>query len=126
VPKKGGKENQKEDIEFVRASDWLSWLRSNHDRQSGVWVVFPKKSTNESSLTYQEALDIALAYGWIDISIRKIDERTFGRKFAPRREKSSWSKTNIGRVKLLSKEGRMTKFGLEAYERRLRKVPAGL
>jgi uncharacterized protein YdeI (YjbR/CyaY-like superfamily) len=103
---------------FVSAADWLSWLKSNHDKQSGVWVVFAKKMANVPTLSYEEALDIALAYGWIDISIRKIDEKTFGRKFTPRRPESAWSASNIERAEKLLKNGKMKKWGLEAYKRK--------
>ena len=106
------------ELKFVNASDWSSWLKVNHDMELGVWVVFSKKTTNEPTLTYEEALDIALAYGWIDISIRKIDERRFGRKFTPRRPASVWSQSNIDRAEQLIRDGRMTKRGLAAYNNR--------
>ncbi len=109
---------------LVKAELWRSWLESNHGKQSGVWVVFPKKTVNEPTMSYEEALDIALAYGWIDISIRKIDEKTFGRKFTPRRPESVWSAGNVERARRLIKEGRMAKWGMEAYEKRLTKPRA--
>jgi uncharacterized protein YdeI (YjbR/CyaY-like superfamily) len=94
-------------------------LKENHEREPGVWIVFPKKTSNEKiSFTYEGALDIALAYGWIDVSIRKIDETSYGRKFAPRRPESSWTLGNMERAKKLIEEDRMTKWGLQAYERR--------
>ena len=113
------------ELEHIKSVDWLNWLRANHDKQSGVWVIFPKKGIDDPTISFEEALDIALAYGWIDISIRKIDERTFGRKFTPRREKSAWSETNIKRAQMLKKQGRMTRWGLEAYERRPDNVRKG-
>jgi len=108
----------RKDHPFVKAAEWLSWLKSNHDKQSGVWVVFNKKTANVPTMSFEEALDIALAYGWIDIGIRKIDEKTFGRKFTPRRPESVWSATNIERAEKLLKDGKMTKWGLEVYKRR--------
>jgi uncharacterized protein YdeI (YjbR/CyaY-like superfamily) len=109
------------DHEFVKASDWATWLGENHDKEKSVWVIFPKKSTGETSISFEEALDIALAYGWIDISIRKIDERTYGRKFTPRRPDSSWSASNIENVKRLKRKGKIAKRGLEAFERRTKR-----
>jgi len=106
------------ELDFVDALEWESWLRKNHHKSPGVWVVFPKKSTNEPTISFEEALDIALAYGWIDISIRKIDERKFGRKFTPRRENSSWSQSNIQNVARLKKEGKMTIWGFQAFQKR--------
>jgi len=108
------------EFEFIDALNWESWLKKNHSKAPGVWVIFPKKSTNESTISFEEALDIALAYGWIDISIRKIDERKFGRKFTPRRENSSWSESNIQNVERLKKEGEMTRWGLQAFQNRKR------
>jgi uncharacterized protein YdeI (YjbR/CyaY-like superfamily) len=113
---------KRNEFPLVKTEHWRSWLESNHDKQSGVWVVFPRKVVNESTMSYEEALDIALAYGWIDISIRKIDERTFGRKFTPRRPESIWSTGNVDRARMLIKDGRMTKWGREAYEKRLTKT----
>jgi uncharacterized protein YdeI (YjbR/CyaY-like superfamily) len=115
------KSEKSKELGLVNANEWRSWLKANHHREPGVWVVFPKKSTNEVSMSYEDALDIALSFGWIDISIRKIDERSYGRKFTPRREKSSWTDTNIANVERLKREGKMTKWGLEAYERGKRK-----
>ena len=109
---------------LVKAEHWGSWLELNHDKQSGVWVVFPRKAVNERAMSYEEALDIALTHGWIDISIRKIDEKTFGRKFTPRRPESIWSPGNVERAQRLIKVGRMTKWGLEAYKKQLSKPKA--
>jgi uncharacterized protein YdeI (YjbR/CyaY-like superfamily) len=112
------------EFSLVKAEHWGSWLESNHDKQHGVWIVFPKKAVNEPTMSYEEALDIALAYGWIDISIRKIDERSFGRKFTPRRPESLWSAGNVERAQILIKNGKMTQWGREAYEKRLTKSKA--
>jgi len=112
-------------LDSVKADSWGAWLKRNHSKEPGVWVVFPKKSTNEPSISYEESLDIALAYGWIDISIRRIDERTFGRKFTPRRAESSWTEANIKNAERLKKEGKMTEWGLAAFERRLTKKSQG-
>lgn len=106
------------ELEFVNSLEWENWLKKNHSRETGAWVVFPKKTTNEPALTFEAALDIALAFGWIDISIRKIDKRKYARKFTPRREDSSWSEANVQNVRRLINEGKMTKWGLEAFERR--------
>jgi len=106
---------------YVKAEDWLPWLRSNHNKQPGVWIIFSKKTTGITTLSYEEALDIGLAYGWIDISIRKIDDRSFGRKFTPRRPESVWTPGNVERALKLIREGKMTEWGLEAFQRRLSK-----
>lgn len=109
--------SQKE-LSLVRASDWSCWLKANHDKEPGAWVVFVKKTINGPTLTYEEALDVALAYGWIDIGIRKIDEKRFGRKFTPRRAESNWTQGNIDRAEKLIRDGKMSRRGLEAYNNR--------
>ena len=101
---------------------WRSWLRRNHLRESGIWLVFHRKGTAEASLTYDEALNEALAYGWIDSTIRRIDETRYARKFTPRRPLSIWSKLNIDRVERLTEEGRMTRWGLAAFEKRTSEI----
>jgi uncharacterized protein YdeI (YjbR/CyaY-like superfamily) len=112
------------DRAFVKAEDWNSWLGTNHNKYPGVWIIFPKKKTGITTLSYEEALDIGLAYGWIDVSIRRIDDRTFGRKFTPRRLESVWTRSNVERARKLIKEGKMTKWGLEAFQKRLNKPKA--
>ena len=90
----------------------------NHDKEDGVWLVFFKKDSGVPSISYEEALDEALAFGWIDSLIKKTDERQFARKFTPRRPWSIWSKLNISRVEKLIGEGRMTSMGLAAFKMR--------
>lgn len=100
------------------ASDWRSWLRRNHLSSQGIWLIFRRKNSGSMSLSYDEAMDEALAYGWIDSMIRKLDDRRYARKFTPRRPGSIWSRPNIERVNRLCRERRMTKWGLNAFERR--------
>jgi uncharacterized protein YdeI (YjbR/CyaY-like superfamily) len=88
----------------------------------GIWLVFHRAGSGVSSVSYDEALDEALAYGWIDSMIRKVDEWSYVRKFTPRRPGSIWSKLNIARVERLRREGRMTKWGLEAYNIRTSEI----
>ena len=85
-------------------------------------MVFYKKTIAKTSISYDEAIDEALAYGWIDSIIKKIDDRRYARKFTPRRPGSIWSSPNIERVNRLSREGRMTKWGVEAFEKRTGKI----
>jgi uncharacterized protein YdeI (YjbR/CyaY-like superfamily) len=97
---------------------WRAWLRKHHFTKQGVWLIFHKEGPLRQSLTYQDALDEALAYGWIDSIIKKLDSRTYARKFTPRRPFSIWSKLNIDRVRQLQRQGRMTVWGLNAFTKR--------
>ena len=85
-------------------------------------MAFYKKDSGHVTISYEAAVDEALAFGWIDSVIKKVDEKRFVRKFTPRRPGSVWSKYNLERVKKLRAEGRMTKAGLEAFEKRTGKV----
>ena len=105
-------------LEVKDPTSWRSWLRNNHQTEQGVWLVFRKKGSARKSIDYGDALDEALAYGWIDSTIRRIDDEKYVRKFTPRKPSSIWSKLNIERVERLKAEGRMTKSGLEAYGKR--------
>jgi uncharacterized protein YdeI (YjbR/CyaY-like superfamily) len=109
-------------LQVSESSDWRSWLEKNHDKEEGVWLVFIKKSSGEPSISYEEALDEALAYGWIDSLIKKVDEKRFVRKFTPRRPWSIWSKLNIARVEKLIVDRRMTRWGLAAFEKRTSQI----
>lgn len=100
------------------AAAWRAWLAANHDRQEGVWVILAKKGTTEpTELTYEQAVEEALCYGWIDGLTRGRDERTYRQRYTPRRARSNWSQSNISRVERLMAEGRMAPAGLAAVER---------
>ena len=99
------------------AKGWHDWLDRHHLESPGVWLVFHREGAGKS-ITYSEALSTALAYGWIDSVIKKLDDRRYARKFTPRRPGSVWSKLNIERAKALVREGEMTGWGLQAFERR--------
>jgi len=97
---------------------WRRWLRTNHARSDGVWLVMAKKgTTTPTSLTYDEALDEALCYGWIDGQARSRDATTRLQRWTPRRKRSNWSKRNTGIAERLIKEGRMQPAGLAEIER---------
>ena len=101
---------------FKKASDWKKWLEKNHAKSMGIWLRFFKKGSGIPSVTYAEALDEALCYGWIDSQLQKYDEVSYLQKFTPRRAKSIWSKRNIEHVARLVKEGRMQPAGKREME----------
>lgn len=96
---------------------WRKWLSDNHNKENkGIWLVFYKKGTGKPSLGYEDSVEEALCFGWIDSIIKKIDDEKYCRKFTPRRPESKWSELNKKRVKEAIKEGRMTKHGLAKIE----------
>lgn len=96
--------------------DFRKWLFENHNTLKGIWIVFYKKSSKKFNLLYSEARDEALCFGWIDSTVKKIDEESRKQYFSPRRKKSKWSKFNVIRAENLIKEGIMTEYGLKAIE----------
>jgi len=95
---------------------WRKWLTQNHKKQNEVLLVFFKGEKTRMHLTYDQALDEALCFGWIDSLIKRIDDERYARKFSIRKLKSKWSLTNKAKVESLIKEGRMTTAGLAAVE----------
>jgi uncharacterized protein YdeI (YjbR/CyaY-like superfamily) len=96
---------------------WHAWLEKNHEDPDGVWVHFAKKDSGAVTVTYDEALETALCFGWIDGQLRAHDEKTFVRKFTPRRARSIWSKVNRAKAERLIESGHMRPPGLRAIER---------
>lgn len=103
-------------VSFESASEWAAWLEKNHASASGVWLRFFKKDSGQPTVSYAEALDGALCYGWIDGLKRSHDTVSWIQKFTPRRPKSVWSKINTGHVERLNKLGKMKPAGLAAVE----------
>ena len=99
-------------LTFPSRRGWRQWLAKNHSRSRGVWVRFFKKNSGIASVTYDEALDEAICYGWIDSRLRPLDEKSWMRRFTPRRPKSLWSRRNVERASGLMKAGRMTRAGI--------------
>jgi uncharacterized protein YdeI (YjbR/CyaY-like superfamily) len=97
---------------------WRRWLRSHHRSKDGVTVVLAKKgTTTPTSLSYDDALEEALCFGWIDGQVRRRDEGTYLQRFTPRRSRSTWSKRNTMLAEALIAEGRMQPAGLAEVER---------
>ena len=103
-------------LSFRSAKEWEGWLDENHARSDGVWLRMFKKGSGKTSIKYEEALEVALCYGWIDSQAKGHDELSHVQKFTPRRARSVWSKKNTEHVERLTKAGRMRPAGLEAVE----------
>jgi len=102
-------------IFFKTPSELRKWFLAEHDKSKEVWIGFYKKDSGLVSVTYSEALDQALCFGWIDGIRKKVDEVSYMNRFTPRRPKSNWSEINIGHVKRLIKAGLMKPSGMKAY-----------
>lgn len=103
---------------FKSGDDFRNWLDKNHGKQQELLLGFYKKASGNGGITYQEALDEALAYGWIDGIRKSVDDASYTIRFTPRKPKSIWSMVNIKRVGELTKLGRMQAPGLKAFEGR--------
>lgn len=98
------------------AGAWRAWLDEHHAEHPGVWLVLHKKGGRTTSLTYAQALDEALCFGWIDGQIGRRDEETYGQRFTPRRPTGRWSARNVEHIARLSQAGRMQPTGIAAVE----------
>ena len=101
---------------FESRKKFADWLAKNHNKSAGLWLKIAKKATGIHTVTYAEALDVALCYGWIDGQKGSFDEQYFLQKFTPRRAKSIWSRINVGHVERLIASGEMKPSGLKAVE----------
>jgi uncharacterized protein YdeI (YjbR/CyaY-like superfamily) len=97
---------------FKNQESWRRWLAANHDKAEEVWLAYYKKGTGKRSVTYEEALDEALCYGWIDSIVRALDSERYMQRWTPRKPGSIWSAANKERLARLTAEGRMCDPGL--------------
>ena len=109
---------------FASRAKFRAWLQKNHAKASELWVGFYKKASGRGGLTYPEALDEALCFGWIDGVRKRAGDDAYVQRFTPRTSKSYWSAVNVARATRLIKEELMARPGLEAFERRDREVTA--
>jgi uncharacterized protein YdeI (YjbR/CyaY-like superfamily) len=95
---------------------WRRWLKRNHDRSTGVWLVISKKGARRKGISQQEAVEEALCFGWIDSRVNSMDEEGFKQLMSPRRRGSIWSKPNKERVRKMMEQGLMAPAGLSKVE----------
>jgi uncharacterized protein YdeI (YjbR/CyaY-like superfamily) len=93
-------------------AQWRRWLAEQHDRESEVWLVFHKVHTGVASIDYEDALDEALCFGWVDSLVKRLDDQRYARKFTPRRANSRWSTINRKRYAALEAAGRLQPAGI--------------
>lgn len=96
--------------------EWRQWLQENHGSKPSVWLVYYKKKTNVPTISWSEAVDEALCFGWIDSTKRPVDDETFMQFFCKRKSNSAWSKINKAKVQRLIDEGSMTRPGYASIE----------
>ena len=103
-------------LPFANKKKWTDWLAKQHDKSPGVWLKIAKQDMWIPSVTYEEALDVALCYGWIDGQKKGLDNQYWLQKFTPRGLKSIWSKINTEKAERLIASGEMQPAGLRAIE----------
>lgn len=103
-------------ILFESQEDWEAWLEEHYETFDGLWLKIAKKDSGIDSISYSEALDVALCYGWIDSQKASFDDKFWLQRFTPRKSKSKWSKVNRNKVTQLIEQGKMKAAGLEEVE----------
>jgi uncharacterized protein YdeI (YjbR/CyaY-like superfamily) len=104
-------------IPFASRDAWGAWLEGQHATSDGLWLKFAKKYSGLETVTYDQAVEIALCYGWIDGQVRSFDEDYYLQRFTPRRPRSKWSKINRQKATKLIERGEMKPAGLREVER---------
>ena len=102
---------------FASQQTWERWLERNHAKAPGVWLKFAKKASRKRTVSYPEAVEVALCYGWIDGQTRGLDDDYHLQRFTPRRARSKWSKINRDKATALIEQGKMRPAGLAEIER---------
>jgi uncharacterized protein YdeI (YjbR/CyaY-like superfamily) len=103
------------DLYFKTREEWREWLKKNHSTAENVWIRYYKKSSGKPRIPYDDAVEEALCFGWIDGKIKRVNDEYYLQYFTPRRHGSRWSKYNVERVEKLINEGRMEAPGLESF-----------
>ncbi|HEX2713949.1 MAG TPA: YdeI/OmpD-associated family protein [Candidatus Acidoferrales bacterium] len=107
---------------YVRnRAEWRSWLRRNANTSDEVWLLYYKKTSGKPRIAYDDAVEEALCFGWIDSTLRSIDAARYAQRFTPRKPQSRWSRLNIERAKKLIAAGMMTPAGLQAFSPQARR-----
>ena len=95
---------------------WHEWLVLHHLDEPEIWLIYYKKGSGKPGIQYEESVEEALCFGWVDSLVKKIDDEKYARKFTPRKSGSQWSELNIIRAQRMVEQGRMTENGLRLFE----------
>ena len=106
-----------QEIEAANAAEFRSWLEANHETASAVWLIFWKKESGHSCITWSDAVDQALCFGWVDSKVQSPDEKRYRQSLSVRKPGSTWSKINKDKIASLTEAGLMAPMGLAAVER---------
>jgi uncharacterized protein YdeI (YjbR/CyaY-like superfamily) len=106
--------------------EWRAWLARHHESETEVWLIYYKKESDRPRIPYDDAVEEALCFGWVDSLVQRIDDEKYAQKYSPRRARSKWSPSNLRRMRKLIENGRMTEFGLAKFDLSLldQEVPA--
>jgi uncharacterized protein YdeI (YjbR/CyaY-like superfamily) len=119
MPVKRGAKPSKKDLpsrRFRSQSAWETWLEKNHEKSPGVWLELGKKGSGVVTVSYAEALEVALCYGWIDGLVQSVDAKVYRQRFTPRRARSKWSQINRAAVERLHAAGRLSPAAVRQME----------
>ncbi|HQK39239.1 MAG TPA: YdeI/OmpD-associated family protein [Flavobacterium alvei] len=108
--------DKKEQHYFKNAKEWREWLHENHTKSTGICLIFYKVGSNFESMRWEEAVQVAICYGWIDSTVKKMDDERRKQVFSPRKDKSVWSKLNKTYIEKLLKENLIHESGLAKIE----------
>jgi uncharacterized protein YdeI (YjbR/CyaY-like superfamily) len=95
------------ELYFTDRAEWRAWLTENHDREKEAWLLYPKKASGRPRILYNDAVEEALCFGWIDSRVKRIDEYSYAQRFSPRKPKSGYSEANKQRLSALVKQGKV-------------------
>lgn len=104
--------NQHKTLYVTDRDEWRAWLERHYETEAGVWLIYYKKHTGKPTVSYNDAVEEALCFGWIDSTVRRLDDERYMQRFTPRKDTGNWSEPNKKRAAKLIKEGRMTAAGL--------------
>ena len=103
-------------LTFATQKAWRNWLAQNHQTEQAIWLIFYKAGAGKKAITYSEAVDEALCFGWIDSKVQKVDEQSRRQYFSKRKPRSVWSKINKAKIERLVADGLMTPAGMSCIE----------
>ncbi|MFH1391689.1 MAG: YdeI/OmpD-associated family protein [Candidatus Diapherotrites archaeon] len=109
---------------FTNRKEWRKWLRKNHAKKKEVWLIYYKVSSCKPRIPYDDAVEEAICFGWIDSIVKSIDDEKYCQRYTPRNKKSIWSELNLERVKKMIKQKKMTKIGFEKLGNALETGPS--